>query len=63
VKKQDNNSFVKLLKTFFLINLATKSVMIARTNLEDRLKKHRSREISEADLLDEIKNILDRIKQ
>ena len=37
--------------------------MIARTNLEDRLKKHRSREISEADLLDEIKNILDRDNQ
>ena len=37
--------------------------MIARTNLEDRLRKHRSREISEADLLDEIKNILDRDNQ
>ena len=33
--------------------------MIARTNVEDRLKKHRSREISESDLLDEIKNIFD----
>ena len=33
--------------------------MIARTNLEDRLKKHRSREISESDLLAEIKNIFD----
>jgi len=33
--------------------------MIARTNVEDRLKKHRSREISESDLLAEIKNIFD----
>jgi hypothetical protein len=33
--------------------------MIARTNVEDRLKKHRSREISESDLLDEIINIFD----
>ncbi len=32
--------------------------MIARTNV-DRLKKHRSREISESDLLAEIKNIFD----
>ncbi len=33
--------------------------MIARTNVEDRLKKHRSGEISESDLLAEIKNIFD----
>lgn len=33
--------------------------MIARTNVEDRLKKHRSREVSESDLLAEIKNIFD----
>jgi hypothetical protein len=33
--------------------------MIARTNVEDRLKKHRSRQISESDLLAEIKNLLD----
>ncbi|MDA9127776.1 hypothetical protein N9J65_02840 [Flavobacteriaceae bacterium] len=33
--------------------------MIARTNVEDRLKKHRSREIYESDLLAEIKNIFD----
>ncbi len=33
--------------------------MIARTNVEDRLRKHRSRQISESDLLAEIKNLLD----
>lgn len=33
--------------------------MIARTNVEERLKKHRSRQISESDLLAEIKNLLD----
>ncbi len=32
--------------------------MIARTNVEDRLKKRRSREITEGDLLAEIKNLL-----
>ena len=32
--------------------------MIARTNVEDRLRKHRSRQISESDLLAEIKNLL-----
>lgn len=34
--------------------------MIARTNVEERLKKHRSRQITEANLLAEIKNIFDR---
>jgi hypothetical protein len=33
--------------------------MIARTNVEDRLRKHRSRQISKSDLLAEIKNLLD----
>ena len=33
--------------------------MIARTNVEDRLRKHRSRQISESNLLAEIKNLLD----
>jgi hypothetical protein len=34
--------------------------MIARTNVEERLKKHRSRQITEANLLAEIENIFDR---
>ena len=34
--------------------------MIARTNVEDRLRKHRSKDISKSDLLAEVKNILDR---
>lgn len=33
--------------------------MIARTNVEDRLRKHRSKDISKSDLLAEVKNILD----
>ena len=34
--------------------------MIARTNVEERLKKRRARQITEANLLAEIKNIFDR---
>jgi hypothetical protein len=33
--------------------------MIARTNVEDRLRKHRSKGIPKSDLLAEVKNILD----
>ena len=33
--------------------------MIARTNVEDRLRKHRSKDIPKSDLLAEVKNILD----
>jgi hypothetical protein len=33
--------------------------MIARTNVEDRLRKHRSKDIPMSDLLAEVKNILD----
>ena len=33
--------------------------MITRTNVEDRLRKHRSKDISKSDLLAEVKNILD----
>jgi len=32
--------------------------MITRTNVEDRLRKHRSKDISKSDLLAEVKNIL-----
>ncbi|MGB1137182.1 MAG: hypothetical protein ACPGZQ_08000 [Flavobacteriaceae bacterium] len=33
--------------------------MIARTNVEDRLRKHRSKDIPKSDLLAEVQNILD----
>ena len=33
--------------------------MIARTNVKDRLRKHRSKDIPKSDLLAEVKNILD----
>ena len=33
--------------------------MIARTNVEDRLRKRRSKDIPKSDLLAEVKNILD----